>query len=148
MWQLNFVRHWTDIKHQEAHLSMNHAAEVIGKVQSDLTIRVLSCSDFGTDFGMFTQTHCAFQDERCCPATSFLPWVHQLTPRLMISKITLSWTLLSTRLIDIERSFTLRISCSKRAVQSGKTTYLRFGFHAKYRAERVIDGGASITAER
>ena len=39
---------------------MNHAAEVIGKVQPDLTLRVLSCTDFGTDFGMSAQS--ALQD--------------------------------------------------------------------------------------
>jgi len=36
---------------QEAHLSLNHAVEIIGKVQNDLSIRVLTSTDFGTDFG-------------------------------------------------------------------------------------------------
>jgi replication factor A3 len=32
---------------QEAHLQLNNAAEIIGKVQPDLSVRVLQATDFG-----------------------------------------------------------------------------------------------------
>jgi hypothetical protein len=37
---------------QEAHLTMDHYVEIVGKVQSDLSIRVLLSTDFGTNLGM------------------------------------------------------------------------------------------------
>jgi len=39
---------------RDAHLTVNHAIEVIGKVQNDLSVRVLVSTDFGTgiDFGI------------------------------------------------------------------------------------------------
>ena len=36
---------------QDAHLTVNHAVEVIGKVQNDLSVRVLVSTDFGTGIG-------------------------------------------------------------------------------------------------
>jgi len=33
---------------RDSHLTLNHAVEIIGKVQQDLTIRVLASTDFGT----------------------------------------------------------------------------------------------------
>ena len=38
---------------QDSHLTLNHAVEIIGKVQQDLTIRVLASTDFGTGVGKF-----------------------------------------------------------------------------------------------
>ncbi|KAI4741647.1 hypothetical protein E4T50_07945 [Aureobasidium sp. EXF-12298] len=32
---------------QESHLTVNHAVEIIGKVQADLSVRVLTSTDFG-----------------------------------------------------------------------------------------------------
>ncbi|KAF2462140.1 replication factor A protein 3 [Lineolata rhizophorae] len=34
---------------RDAHLQVGHAVEVIGKVQQDLTVRVFSSTDFGTN---------------------------------------------------------------------------------------------------
>ena len=31
---------------------MNHAVEIVGKVQGDLSIKVLASTDFGTNIGM------------------------------------------------------------------------------------------------
>jgi replication factor A3 len=36
---------------QDSHLAVNHAIEVIGRVQDDLSVKVLNSTDFGTDFG-------------------------------------------------------------------------------------------------
>lgn len=33
---------------------MNHAVEIIGRVQNDLTVKVLNSTDFGNDFGRST----------------------------------------------------------------------------------------------
>ncbi|KAL1296581.1 hypothetical protein AAFC00_000078 [Neodothiora populina] len=40
---------------REAHLTMDHAVEIIGKVQGDLSVRVLVSTDFGTgiDFSAY-----------------------------------------------------------------------------------------------
>ncbi|KAI4726263.1 hypothetical protein E4T49_06042 [Aureobasidium sp. EXF-10728] len=37
----------TSLFMQEAHLTVNHAVEIIGKVQADLSVRVLTSTDFG-----------------------------------------------------------------------------------------------------
>ncbi|KAF2429251.1 replication factor A protein 3 [Tothia fuscella] len=37
---------------RDTHLQLNHACEVIGKVQGDLSIRVLTSTDFGTEFDL------------------------------------------------------------------------------------------------
>jgi hypothetical protein len=37
---------------QESHLTVNHAVEIIGKVQADLSVRVLTSTDFGENIGM------------------------------------------------------------------------------------------------
>ncbi|KAI5205021.1 hypothetical protein E4T39_03133 [Aureobasidium subglaciale] len=37
---------------REAHLTLNHAVELIGKVQADLSVRVLTSTDFGDNIGM------------------------------------------------------------------------------------------------
>ncbi|KAK8220068.1 hypothetical protein M8818_000484 [Zalaria obscura] len=39
---------------RDSHLTVDHAVEVIGKVQNDLSVRVLVSTDFGTgiDFGI------------------------------------------------------------------------------------------------
>lgn len=34
---------------QDSHLQLNHAVEVVGKVQNDLSVRVLACTDFGPE---------------------------------------------------------------------------------------------------
>ncbi|KAJ9638818.1 hypothetical protein H2201_005691 [Coniosporium apollinis] len=34
---------------RDAHLTPNHAVEIIGKVQSDLSVRVLTSTDFGAN---------------------------------------------------------------------------------------------------
>ncbi|KAK4930785.1 hypothetical protein LTR66_009697 [Elasticomyces elasticus] len=34
---------------RDAHLQQNHAVEVIGKVQNDLSVKVFTSTDFGTD---------------------------------------------------------------------------------------------------
>lgn len=34
---------------QDAHLQLNHAVEIIGKVQNDLSVRVMACSDLGPE---------------------------------------------------------------------------------------------------
>ena len=36
---------------QESHLTLNHAVEVVGKVQQDLTVKCLATIDFGPNFG-------------------------------------------------------------------------------------------------
>ncbi|KAF2835432.1 ssDNA binding protein-like protein Ssb3 [Patellaria atrata CBS 101060] len=36
------------ILNRDSHLVPNHAVEIIGKVQNDLTVRVLTSTDFGT----------------------------------------------------------------------------------------------------
>lgn len=38
--------------HQDSHLALNNAVEVVGKVQQDLSIRVFQATDFGTGIGM------------------------------------------------------------------------------------------------
>lgn len=40
---------------QDAHLQLNHAVEIIGKVQNDLSVRVMASTDFGPEgaIGMF-----------------------------------------------------------------------------------------------
>lgn len=37
---------------QDAHLQLNHAVEIIGKVQQDLSIRVMASTDFGPESGI------------------------------------------------------------------------------------------------
>lgn len=36
---------------KDAHLQMGNAAEVVGKVQSDLTVRAYQATDFGSNIG-------------------------------------------------------------------------------------------------
>ena len=37
---------------KDAHLTLNHAVEIVGKVQNDLSVRVLASTDFGVGIGM------------------------------------------------------------------------------------------------
>ncbi|KAK0310252.1 hypothetical protein LTR82_014934 [Friedmanniomyces endolithicus] len=37
---------------RDAHLQLNHAVEIIGKVQNDLSVRVMACSDLGPEGGI------------------------------------------------------------------------------------------------
>lgn len=39
---------------QESHLQLNHAVEIIGKVQNDMSVKVMASTDFGpeNDVGM------------------------------------------------------------------------------------------------
>ena len=37
---------------QDAHLQLNHAVEIIGKVQNDLSVKVLSSMDMGPEGGI------------------------------------------------------------------------------------------------
>ncbi|KAF2102353.1 replication factor A protein 3 [Rhizodiscina lignyota] len=39
----------TVILNRDSHLTLNHAVEIVGKVQSDLSVRVLNATDFGTN---------------------------------------------------------------------------------------------------
>lgn len=39
--------------HQDAHLAVDHAVEVIGRVQSDLSVKVFSATDLGTGVGEY-----------------------------------------------------------------------------------------------
>ncbi|KAL8882815.1 MAG: hypothetical protein Q9198_000247 [Flavoplaca austrocitrina] len=39
---------------QDAHLTLNNAVEIIGKVQPDLTIKVFQAMDFGSNIGAFS----------------------------------------------------------------------------------------------
>ncbi|OQO14173.1 hypothetical protein B0A48_01049 [Cryoendolithus antarcticus] len=34
---------------RDSHLQLNHAVEIIGKVQNDLSVRVMACTDFGPE---------------------------------------------------------------------------------------------------
>ncbi|KAF2723657.1 replication factor A protein 3 [Polychaeton citri CBS 116435] len=34
---------------RDAHLQLNHAAEIIGKVQNDLSVKVMAATDFGPE---------------------------------------------------------------------------------------------------
>ena len=34
---------------QESHLQLNHAVEIIGKVQNDLSVKVMASTDFGPE---------------------------------------------------------------------------------------------------
>lgn len=47
--------HWQSITNgpQDAHLTVDHAVEIVGKVQTDLSVRVLAATDFGTDIGEY-----------------------------------------------------------------------------------------------
>ncbi len=38
---------------QDSHLTLNNAVEVIGKVNPDLTVKVLSATDFGNNLGRY-----------------------------------------------------------------------------------------------
>jgi hypothetical protein len=40
-----------DATNQDSHLQLGHATEIIGKVQQDLSVKVLSSTDLGTDIG-------------------------------------------------------------------------------------------------
>lgn len=42
---------------QEAHLRPGNAVQIIGKVNPDLSVRVLSALDLGTGVGMFQRPH-------------------------------------------------------------------------------------------
>ena len=64
---LNRRRTADSILVQDSHLTQNNAAEVIGKVQMDLSIKVLQATDFGTNFG----------------TGSYLPWAYSRSPLLM-----------------------------------------------------------------
>jgi hypothetical protein len=37
---------------QDAHLQLNHAVEIIGKVQNDLSVRVMASTDLGPESGI------------------------------------------------------------------------------------------------
>lgn len=39
------------LEQQDAHLQLNNAAEVVGKVQQDLSIKVFQATDFGSNIG-------------------------------------------------------------------------------------------------
>ncbi len=39
----------TALLNRDAHLSVGHAVEIVGKVNNDLTVRVLRATDFGVD---------------------------------------------------------------------------------------------------
>ncbi|TVY53336.1 Replication factor A protein 3 [Lachnellula cervina] len=39
----------TAILNRDAHLSVGHAVEIVGKVQGDLSVRVLQSTDFGAE---------------------------------------------------------------------------------------------------
>ncbi|KAI9816784.1 MAG: hypothetical protein M1827_001429 [Pycnora praestabilis] len=41
----------TVILNRDSHLALNNAIEIIGKVNQDLSIKVLSATDFGTNIG-------------------------------------------------------------------------------------------------
>ena len=46
-------RHVADlVRTQDAHLQLNHAVEIIGKVQNDLSVKVLSSMDMGPEGGI------------------------------------------------------------------------------------------------
>ena len=34
---------------QDAHLQLNHAVEIIGRVQNDLSVKVMASTDFGAE---------------------------------------------------------------------------------------------------
>ncbi|KAL9116466.1 MAG: hypothetical protein Q9187_007010 [Circinaria calcarea] len=36
---------------RDSHLTVNHAAEIVGKVQQDLSVKVLQATDFGSNLG-------------------------------------------------------------------------------------------------
>lgn len=36
---------------QDAHLSLNNAVEIVGKVQQDLSVKVFQATDFGSNIG-------------------------------------------------------------------------------------------------
>lgn len=37
---------------QDSHLVMGHAFEIVGRVQNDLSVKVLMSTDFGTNIGL------------------------------------------------------------------------------------------------
>jgi replication factor A3 len=37
---------------QDSHLQLNHAVEIIGKVQNDLSVRVMASTDLGPESGI------------------------------------------------------------------------------------------------
>jgi hypothetical protein len=39
----------TEAFYQDSHLQLNHAVEIIGKVQNDLSVRVMASTDFGPE---------------------------------------------------------------------------------------------------
>jgi replication factor A3 len=39
----------TNTTSQDSHLQLNHAVEIIGKVQNDLSVRVMASTDFGPE---------------------------------------------------------------------------------------------------
>ncbi|KAM0722222.1 hypothetical protein Q7P37_001663 [Cladosporium fusiforme] len=41
---------------RDAHLQLNHAVEIIGKVQNDLSVRVMASTDFGPESAIVEQT--------------------------------------------------------------------------------------------
>jgi hypothetical protein len=47
---------------QDAHLTLNHAAEIIGKIQPDLSVKVLQATDFGAGFGRRRPLPCVASD--------------------------------------------------------------------------------------
>lgn len=46
-------RKLTFLRYQDAHLTLNHAVEIIGKVMPDLSVKVFTATDFGTGIGEF-----------------------------------------------------------------------------------------------
>jgi hypothetical protein len=55
---LALTEHYADEnRQQESHLQLNHAVEVIGKVQQDLSVRVLSSTDLGPEGSVGKSAH-------------------------------------------------------------------------------------------
>jgi replication factor A3 len=70
---------------QDAHLQLNHAVEIIGKVQQDLSIRVMASTDMGPEgnVGMcLTYTHnIVFVSSHHCPDFNAIEAVVDATHR-------------------------------------------------------------------
>lgn len=49
----------TDFIFKDCHLQNNHAFEFIGKVQQDLSVRVLASTDFGPEGNIGMISHCS-----------------------------------------------------------------------------------------
>lgn len=64
---------------QEAHLTPGNYAQVIGKVNPDLTVKVLNSLDLGANVGTYLHTHTHIQP---FPASVHLPFFHPSTSPL------------------------------------------------------------------